>query len=139
VPTSADAAAYAQFLDTYSTALHAAGLLVSVDVASWSPIWNIPLIARTAVDYIFTMNTYTDNDTAWLRDVNQLTALIPPSKLFIGLETTRASDGLPYPDAVLAMRFQRLKQLGVKQLGLWDAPVPDNWWPFLRSLADDGE
>ena len=57
--TRADALAYANFLDTLAGALHAHSppLLVSVDVATWSEIWNLTAIAATRVDAIFTMST----------------------------------------------------------------------------------
>lgn len=54
-PTAQDSADYAAFLDTFSKAMHAAGLVASVDVASWSPIWNFTAIAATDIDYIMTM------------------------------------------------------------------------------------
>lgn len=132
--TPADAAAYAAFLDTLATALHGHGLKVTVDVAGWSPIWNLTAIAATSVDQVMTMDTYTDDWTSFQASLARAVAVIPPEKLVIGLETTKASNGQPYSDAELAQRFGALAAAGVRKVGLWRAPVPDNWWPFLTAL-----
>ena len=59
-----DAAAYVSFLSVFATELHGAGFRVSVDVASWSPFWDFDAIAaKTAVDTLITMDTYTSNFT----------------------------------------------------------------------------
>jgi len=31
-------------------------------------------------------------------------------------------------------RFDELSAMGVRAVGIWRSPIPDNWWPFLRSL-----
>ena len=55
--TPADPLNYASFLDTLSAALHEHGILVSVDVATWSAIWDLEAIGATRVDYIMNMET----------------------------------------------------------------------------------
>lgn len=55
----ADAIAYANFLDTLSKALHAVGVQVTADVATWSTIWNLTALAATDIDALITMSTYT--------------------------------------------------------------------------------
>lgn len=133
-PTPQDAADYAHFLDTLAKALHAHGLLVTVDVATWSAIWDVRAIAATAVDAIFTMNTYTDDDALWLRQLADVVAMIPADKLVVGLETTHASDGRAYNVSDLTLRFDALKSAGVRRVGLWASPIPDLFWPFLNAL-----
>ena len=60
-----DAKNYAKFLDTLSRSLHKEGIKVSVDFATWSPIWNVPALAETSVDYMLDMGTYTGSDTSF--------------------------------------------------------------------------
>ena len=133
-PTPADAADYATFLDTLAKGLHEHGLLVTVDVATWSKIWDIKAIAATAVDGIFTMNTYGDDDVVWERELALVVAEIPAEKLIIGLETTMSSSGKPYNASELTLRFDAIRAAGIRRVGLWSSPVPDLFWPFLKAL-----
>lgn len=131
-PTAADAAAYATFLDTLARGLHAHGLLVTVDVATWNPIWNLTEIAVTAVDGIFTMNTYTAGDDLWEKQLVEDVAAIPLDKLVVGLETL--ANGKTYNSSDIALRFNAIKKAGVRRVGLWDAPVPAAFLPYLAAL-----
>jgi hypothetical protein len=132
-PTAQDAADYAAFLDAFATAMHAAGVAVTVDVATWSPIWNLTAIGATAVDGVALMSTYTDDWPTWQRVFAEAVAAVPAGKLVVGLETTR-SDNSPYPTPELAQRFAAIKAAGLRRVGVWRAPIPDNWWPFLNAL-----
>lgn len=132
-PTPADALAYARFLDTLATALHAHGLLVTVDVATWSAVWNASAIGASAVDAVMTMGTYTDSWPEWQTQLAEALADIPLGKLVIGLETTR-SDGSPFSAAELKERFDALRGAGVRRVGIWRSPIPDLWWPYLAAL-----
>ena len=132
-PTAADADAYAGFLDTLARALHTHGLLVTVDVATWSQIWNLTAIGATAVDAIFTMNTYTAGDPLWLEQLREDVAAVPLDKLVVGLETTR-SGNMPYNVSDIALRFDAIKAAGVRRVGLWASPVPAAFLPFLAAL-----
>lgn len=133
-PTPADAAAYAAFLDRLAKALHAHNVLVTVDIATWSAIWNMTAIGLTDVDAIFTMNTYTDDNAVWVKELAEVVAAIPADKLVVGLETTHSSDGKPYNKTDLELRFSAIKSAGVRRVGLWASPVPDLFWPFLAAL-----
>lgn len=135
-PTSADALAYAGFLDTFAKALHAAGpYQLSVAVATWSPIWNLTAIGATDVDVVASMGTYTGGFTTWTRQLGELLAAVPPSKAVVGLETTNDDEGgRPFTTAELKERFDALSSAGVRAVGIWRSPIPDNWWPFLRGL-----
>lgn len=133
-PTPQDAADYAAFLGTFSSAMHAAGLVVSVDVATWSPIWDVPAIAASGVDLVATMSTYTANWTTWQEELAYFVSVVPPARLVVGLETVRDSDNQPYTTAELEQRFVALAAAGASQVAVWRSPIPDNWWPFLRAL-----
>ena len=132
--TAADASAYAAFVQHFSQAMHAQGVKVSVDVATWSPIWDLPALAATDVDYLVTMGTYTANTTSFLHQLDKALASVPVSKLVVGLECDEKDVGVLSQEA-LAERFAALKERGVGALGLWRMPVPDAWWPFLADFA----
>jgi hypothetical protein len=123
-----------------------------------SPLWNLTLIAETSVDYIMTMQTYTgecasflhalatvsafhscglfpDDFTVFSQNAQAAVQIVPPSKLVIGLETVQASNNQPYTTAQLQERFDLLDKLGVVGIGIWDSPIPDNWFPFLKAWA----
>ena len=134
VPTPQDTAAYAAFLGVASDALHAAGLKVSVDVATWSKIWDLAAIGKTSIDMVISMGTYTDNWTSWQAQLNDLLNAVPLGKAVVGFESTRPSDGLPYNETQLKERFDALKVRGVRSVGIWKSPIPDNFWPYLRAL-----
>jgi Glycosyl hydrolases family 18 len=132
-PTAADAAAYASFLDALARTLHASGLYATVDVATWSKIWDLKLIGATALDAVFTMNTYTAGDALWEQELADDLASVPLSKLVVGLETTRDGNK-PYNQSDLSLRFDAIKRAGVRSVGLWASPIPDSFLPFLAAL-----
>jgi hypothetical protein len=129
-PTPDDTVAYAAFLNALADGLHAHALQVSVDVATWSPIWNLTLIGQTHVDYVMTMNTYTSDWATWQKELAIVLQDIPLSKLVVGMETDVA---LTSQD--VANRFAALDAAGVRQIALWRTPIPDIWWPFLDKFA----
>lgn len=133
-PTKQDAADYVTFLDTFSKAMHGAGLKATVCVATWSEIWDIPAIAATEIDLIMDMETYTEDWTTWQTELADELATIPAAKLVVGLETVKDSNGQPYSTAELAQRFGALKAAGVRSIGVWRSGIPGNWWPFLLAL-----
>lgn len=134
--TEADGVAYADFLSGFADGMHAAGKILSVDVATWTPLWNLTLLANTSVDLFMTMQTYTDNFTYFSADLMSAVSIFPPTKLVVGLETVRPSDNLPYTTTQMAERFQLLVELGVQGLAIWDSPIPLLWFPFLKSWAN---
>lgn len=46
--TNDDAIAYVAFLNTFADALHAQGITITVDVASWNVFWNFTLLAEVS-------------------------------------------------------------------------------------------
>lgn len=133
-PTAQDAADYAAFLTTFSDAMHSHGILTSVDVATWSDIWNYTLLGQSSVDYIMTMSTYTGSDKLFPQEVQTAAASIPLSKLVIGLETTNDdNNGAPFNKTQLDMRFSTIAAAGIDKIAIWKAPIPDLWWSYMQA------
>jgi hypothetical protein len=135
----ADAAAYAKFLDRFATELHdAAGVLVSVDVSSWSVLWDYELISGTAVDQVVTMSTYTGTLATWQRVFQYaLEHVQPRSKLVVGLQMINPSTNLNLTNADLTARFDAIDAAGVSQVNVWRLPLAPNWYPFLRNYLNN--
>ena len=125
--TPDDASNYATFLNTFALEMHKHGLRVSVDVGTWSAIWNLTAISNTAVDQIITMNTYTNKKKTWIETFNNVIDIIPKDKLVIGLESD-----IDLSDSDLILRFDELRLHNIKQIALWRSPVPVNWWPYIN-------
>jgi len=77
IPTSQDAKDYAEFLTIFSDAMHGEGIMVSVDVAGWSPIWNLTSIGQTSVDAVAFMGTYVADPGEWDKQFALATDTIP--------------------------------------------------------------
>ena len=131
--TKQDPLDYAKFLDTLAGALHEHGILVSVDVATWSKIWDLQAISATRVDYIANMETYVVNDTVWLQEFADSLALIPREKLVVGLENHEKG----MSDASIKLRFDALAAASppVRNIGIWRAAIEESWWPYLDAFA----
>ncbi len=80
--TSEDGTNYANFIGTFADALHKEGLLLSVDVATWSPIWNYTAIAATSADYVISMGTYTATDTSFSSQLDKIMVFGPRAGSF---------------------------------------------------------
>jgi len=131
-PTAADAADYVAFLNTVADALHAQGLTVGVCVATWSKIWDLKALGGSRVDYVKTMQTYAGSDAEFAAALAGALADVPLSKLVVGLESTDDDNGgRPFNDTQVALRFNAIKAAGVTRVGVWRAPIPDNWWAHL--------
>ena len=65
-------AAYATFIHYFANRLHAEGFKLTVDIATWSPIWNYTLLNDTAADTFISMGTYTSSDTSYPTQLNKL-------------------------------------------------------------------
>jgi hypothetical protein len=84
--TEEDGLAYAQFIDTFAIALHSAGLQLTVDVATWSPIWNYDAIEKGAADRVISMGTYTSSDSSFTSQLSKLVDTFGPTRSGVGLE-----------------------------------------------------
>jgi len=65
-----DAKLYSEFLNLYSNELHKSGLILSVDVARWSPMWDFGMLAKTSVDKVCSMQSYTTDLARFEREVS---------------------------------------------------------------------
>ena len=105
--TVEDGINYAKFIDAFAKNLHTQGQTLSVDVATWSPVWNYTAIGASKVDTIISMGTYTSDDSSY---VNQLQLLVDAAgvRADVGLETVNATDGSPIPYDEVLFRFDKL-------------------------------
>jgi len=127
-----DAAAYAAFIDTFASQLATKGLQLSVDIASWSEVWNYTAIAQTAAARAISMGTYTSTDTSFTSQLNMLVDAFGPIRSGVGLETVNASSGEPIPMSEVEWRFEQIRQSGAREVDIWSSPVPPLWWPLIR-------
>jgi len=127
--TRQDAIDYANFLDQLAAEAHNNELLVSVDVATWSQIWDLKLIGETRVDYICNMETYVKNNTVWLQELADSLELVPLEKLVVGLESD-----VNLTDADVSLRLNALVEAKIKRIGIWKTPMPNNFWTLLNSV-----
>jgi len=125
-----DAAEYAIFLTKFADALHDNGKFLSVDIASWNTFWNFELLGSTTVDKIITMDTYAENITYFQYGLEKALTYIGIDHLGIGLDC----EGTNLSDEELQERFDLITQYNVKEIDIWDMPIPDNWWQFLNSF-----
>jgi len=125
--TSEDASNYATFLNTFALEMHKHDLRVSVDIGTWSTIWNLTAISNTAVDQIITMNTYTNKKKTWIETFNNVIDIIPKDKLVIGLESD-----IDLSDSDLTLRFDELRLHNIKKIAIWRTPLPVNWLPYIN-------
>jgi hypothetical protein len=125
----ADAKAYADFIDLFADALHKDNLKLSVDVATWSKIWNYTAISSTSVDRGISMGTYTSSDSSFSKQLDLITIFGP--RAGVGLETTNASSGGMLSVQEVEWRFEQIVAANVTEVDLWRLPVPATWWPIL--------
>lgn len=130
-----DGAAYAEFIDSFAKGLHAAGLKLQVDVATWSPIWDYDAIAATEADYVISMGTYTSTDTSFTNQLN-LAVEAFGDRTGVGLEMVNASTGERMPLEEVAWRFQQIQGSGAKEVDVWRFPLPPGWWPLMRAFVE---
>ena len=141
-PTKQDAIDYASFLNKFSIEMHSINKKLSVDVATWSLLWNLTLLSQTELDYIITMNTYTNHYKTWLNALNEDINDIGNNwnnKLVVGLSTTNLSnkDDKPFSENQLQIRFDTLIDKGVDKIGIWDMPLQSDWQSFLTQFVNN--
>jgi len=135
--TDEDGIRYAEFIETFSQALHQHHLLLSVDVATWSPIWNYTAIAATSVDMIISMGTYTSTDSSFSKQLDLLLSSFGSERSGVGLETVNASTSERISLDEVVWRFQQISLSGAREVDIWCMPVPPLWWPLLRSFKNN--
>lgn len=141
-PTEQDAISYANFLNKMSMEMHSINKKLSVDVGSWNLLWNLTLLSQTNLDFIITMNTYTNHYKTWLNalndDINGIGANWN-NKLVVGLSTTNLSskDDHPFTLNQLQMRFDVLNEKGINKIGIWDMPLQSDWHSLLTQFVNN--
>mmetsp|Transcript_2899 Transcript_2899/g.4408 ORF Transcript_2899/g.4408 Transcript_2899/m.4408 type:complete len:272 (-) Transcript_2899:177-992(-) len=130
--TEEDGTAYAQFIEDLAEGLHKHNLKLTVDIATWSPIWNYDAMATTTADTFISMGTYTSTDSSFTTQLDLLVDAFGPTRSGVGLETVNASTGERIPLNEVQWRFKSIKESGVSEVDLWRAPVPPLWWPIIE-------
>lgn len=140
--TQKDADQYAKFIDTFAAALHESGFKLGVDVANWSsgegapPIWDFDAIAKTQVDKVISMSTYTSNDDLYASNVNALVDAFGTERSGVGLMTVNATDETsPLSTEEIQYRFDLIAQAGVKEVDIWRMPIPENFWNVIQTAV----
>ncbi|EGG14717.1 hypothetical protein DFA_10977 [Cavenderia fasciculata] len=132
--TEQDAIDYANFIDQFANALHLNDKILTVAVATYTPFWNYTLLGNTAVDYLFTMSTYGGDIEQFTQNFQYAVNSIPLDKLAIGLMTVDGNNN-PLSDQDLTQRFDLINAANIRYIGIWDAPIPSNWFPFLTEFS----
>jgi hypothetical protein len=113
--TSQDGTDYAAFIETFAQALHAAGLKLSVDVATWTPIWDYDAIAQTSADTMISMGTYTSTDTSFTSQLDLIMESFG-DRAGVGLEMVNATTSERIPLDEVIWRFEQLEAAGAKEV-----------------------
>lgn len=132
--TADDGLAYASFVEVFANQLHAAGLQLTVDMATWGPIWNYSALANTSLDRAVSMGTYTGTDTSFTKQLDLLVDAFGGARSGVGLMTVNATDNSPLSFDEMQWRFQLMRDAGVEEVDIWCSPVPENWWPLLHAF-----
>ncbi|RYH05953.1 hypothetical protein EON65_43485 [archaeon] len=134
--TSEDGEAYSVFIDTFAKGLQQANLRLTVDIATWSPIWNYTTIASSgALERGISMGTYTSSDSSFSKQLDTLITAFGPGRAGVGLEVVNASSGALLPLEEVQWRFEQIASSGATEVDLWRMPVPKGWWPMLTKFA----
>jgi hypothetical protein len=134
--TNKDGENYATFITTFADALHARGLGLSVDLATWSPIWNLTAIAASTADKAISMGTYTGTDTSFSSQLSLLVDAFGTARAGVGLETVNASTGDRLSIQEVEWRFEEIAKAGVQEVALWRMPVPPLWWTCIEKFLE---
>jgi hypothetical protein len=130
--TEADALAYAAFLSNYTSAMHQHGVLVTADIAGWSPLWNLTALNATPVDKFFYMGTYARNFTTFSKQLAKVTSAISADKLAIGLQNYGANETDVVGDP--AQRFDAIANYqAIKSVGIWVMPLNADWFAAVAA------
>jgi len=133
--TPQDSVSYANFLSLFARELHLVGMKLSVDSASWSPLWNYTLLSQSKTDIVITMDTYAGAGSGWDNLLDTAVDEVGVDKLGVGLETVDPNTNAPLSLEDVAYRFQQIEKKGVKEIDIWSTPIPDSWIPFLSQFV----
>lgn len=126
-------------------------------------MWNFELIAATNVDKVMVMDTYAGEFLLFEALFYAAVVEISIDKLGVGLGigdsrkipiltkpfVENFSNNQPYTDDELRERFNLINYWEIKEIDIWDMPIPgkgvknicnlsllDNWWPFLHDFVN---
>eukprot|EP00708_Paratrimastix_pyriformis_P003717 GAFH01002511.1.p1 GENE.GAFH01002511.1~~GAFH01002511.1.p1 ORF type:complete len:270 (-),score=50.80 GAFH01002511.1:344-1036(-) len=121
-----DGVAYAQFLTHFADEMHKAGLTLSVDIASWGPLWDFGLLANTTVDKFMTMDTYANSQTYFQSHLEKAVDAFGVGRVGVGLLM-----GMSLNSTIWEQRLASLDAAQVREVDLWDicnsAPTGIEW------------
>lgn len=132
--TDEDGVEYAAFVTYFADKLHDYGLKLTVDIATWSPIWNYPLLAQTSADRFISMGTYTSTDSSFTNQLDKLVDTFGPEKSGVGLEMVNASTGGRIPLDEVQWRFEQIAASRAVEVDIWRMPVPPLWWRSIQEF-----
>eukprot|EP00762_Andalucia_godoyi_P002348 ANDGO_07473.mRNA.1 hypothetical protein CAOG_05148 len=128
-----DAYLYADFLNTFSDAMHKVGKLVTVDIAHWAPMLAYNVLNTSRLDKVFSMDGYIGSNDLWLQYFNAAVEAFGVDRLGMGLITVNPNTNKPFTVEDMQFRFDAIQQAGVREIDIWDAPIPDDWFPIIRN------
>src|SRR5689334_13408042 len=124
--------------------MHSHSIVVSVDIATWTPLWDWPLLNTTNVDKLMyveiyllifrVMSTYAGASDTWKKYFDLSLSQISPEKLGVGLESVNPNNNQPLTKAELEFRFSNIMNAPVEEVDIWCSPLEDNWWEFLAKF-----
>jgi hypothetical protein len=125
--TADDAVAFAEFLTYMAKRGAPHGVRVTTAAGTWSPLWNMTLLAGSGVDRVMTMQTYTTTYDTFARNAAAAQSVLGRAgKLGIGMMIDQKT---PYTAERLATRFELLTKLDVQDVWVWkfSEPLSDVW------------
>jgi hypothetical protein len=104
-------------------------LVLAIDVATWSPLWDFNMLGKTSVDKIYTMQTYSNNITYVEQEVKLLVTSVG-SKAAIGFDSDIT--GAETLSHVLPI----LESYNIQDIGVWrdNNVVENDWWKFITAF-----
>jgi hypothetical protein len=139
--TAADATVFAQWLSTTRRLLNAAGIRLTVDVASWSPVLSQYKTLSSSVDRLQNMETYNgDSYDDWLTYYNAFISQVPLEVAGVGIGVWDDGNGQWWETpAGAAQKVAKCIADGVPEIALFrlDPPsMPDTfWWSAIAPYA----
>ena len=127
---------YAAFIDTFAKALHERNLKLTVDIATWSSVWDYDALPLTSADEFISMGSYTSNDNSYMNQLNLMKDTFGVDKAGIGLETVNASNSERLTIDEVAFRFKAIMDMGFSSIGLWKSPIPPGWLPLIEKYMN---
>jgi hypothetical protein len=136
-PTALDASNYAGFLGRIAARLRTIDVQLTVDVASWSGIWNwTDLAAEQGIDRYMIMDTYTNRLSTFHSRLQKAVHAFD-SRAGIGMSTLNLATNQSLTQQEVESRFDLILNAtaagGIvpREIAIWDMPIPEYWWPLI--------